>query len=65
MRFLAQELHPYKKMGAPGLAFETWDPPGKGSSPIPRRAHNSIPESKDTHRAQTCVVRFDWSSDLS
>jgi uncharacterized protein len=27
-----QELHPYKKMGAPGLAFETWDPPSKGSS---------------------------------
>src|ERR1700720_3205931 len=28
----SQELHPYKKMGAPGLAFETWDPPGRGSS---------------------------------
>jgi uncharacterized protein len=28
----SQELHPYKKMGAPGLAFETWDPPRRGSS---------------------------------
>src|ERR1700753_2331296 len=31
MRCLTQELHPYKPMGAPGLAFETWDPPSEGS----------------------------------
>src|SRR5882757_9419450 len=40
MRFLAQELHRYKKMGAPGLAFETWDPPGKGSL-SPAGSHTS------------------------
>jgi type 1 glutamine amidotransferase len=30
----------YKTMGAPGLAFETWDPPGKGSS-NPAHSHSS------------------------
>jgi uncharacterized protein len=33
------ELHPFKKMGAPGLAFETWDPPSKGKS-SPARNHS-------------------------
>jgi hypothetical protein len=37
--FSNQELHTYKKMGAPGLAFETWDPPSKGSSsPAPHHS---------------------------
>jgi hypothetical protein len=30
--FANQELSPDKKLGAPGLAFETWDPPSKGNS---------------------------------
>jgi hypothetical protein len=30
--FANLELSPDKKLGAPGLAFETWDPPSKGKS---------------------------------
>jgi uncharacterized protein len=44
-----QELHPYKTMGAPGLAFETWDPPSKGPSSV---AHSH----SETMRAKTGFV---------
>ncbi len=47
--FPDQEIYPYKKMGAPGLAFETWDPPSKGSS-SPARSQRT------TMRAKTSFV---------
>jgi type 1 glutamine amidotransferase/sugar phosphate isomerase/epimerase len=44
-RLSNQKLYHYKKTGAPGLAFETWDPPSKGSS---RPAHNHSSTTRGT-----------------
>jgi type 1 glutamine amidotransferase len=52
MRCLTQELHPYKPMGAPNLAFETWDPPSEGSLSPAAGSHTS------TMRAATNLVAF-------
>jgi uncharacterized protein len=50
MNYLSdQVLHLYKKMGAPGLAFETWDPPSKGSS-------SPAPHHSSTTRCATILV---------
>jgi type 1 glutamine amidotransferase/sugar phosphate isomerase/epimerase len=43
MNYLSdQRLHHYKKAGAPGLAFETWDPPSRGSSSPALRVATSL-----------------------
>jgi hypothetical protein len=43
MNYLSdQRLQHYKKAGAPGLAFETWDPPSRGSSSPALRVATSL-----------------------